>query len=155
MLKIKASIILGLALVLITAGVGCTTNFSTNKGASVSGENGTATPVASGATVRMGHVQFTLPETWKVKRVVDDTKVELTSDEAEIEISLSTTTAASVTHVTRTYVIPDGKVFRTFLGTYIQLKGSTYSVDNSAMGSDLNNYDIDLIDFERSARWVD
>jgi hypothetical protein len=138
----------------ILTGVGCSVHFSTEKGISVSGDNAASPVVTANASVRAGHLQFTLPETWKVTQIKGDNEIDVTTDEAEVQLTIATSTAIDPSRVTRTYPLPDGKIVRTFNGAYMIVKGDTYYIDYAANGSDLHNFDIDLMDFERSVRWI-
>ncbi len=146
----KSLFFLSVATVFILAGVGCSTSFSTEK----SGDGATTPVVTANASVRAGHLQFTLPETWKVIEIKGDNEINVTSDEAEVQLTIVTSTAVNPSMVTRTYPLPDGKILRTFNGTYMVVKDTTYYIDYAVSGSNLHNFDIDLMDFERSVRWV-
>lgn len=150
----KPLFFLSVVAVLILAGVGCSTRFSTEKGMSVSGDQATTPVVTTNATVRAGHLQFTLPQTWKVTQVKGDSEIDVTTDEADVQLTIATSTTIDPSAVTRTYPLPDGKIIRTFNGTYMIVQGATYYIDYAANGTDLHNFDIDLMDFERSVRWV-
>lgn len=114
-----------------------------------------ATP---GNTFKFDHVQFTLPESWQVQKVGENGTVEV-----EMSYGLATLTIVPLTaeeikepdFVDRTYAIPGGKVYSKLGSDYIIFNGQGYGVSTAASGGNLDWFDIDLLDFERSARWME
>jgi len=118
-------------------------------------------PVSPTNNFTVGHLEFTLPQTWKRESITADNVAKFSIPGGEVTLTFTSLTPEEIADVEKTgfierqYAILGGKVLYKVGEDFIVFQNKGYRVGMSASGVDLGLLDIDLLDLERSARWKD